>query len=351
MLSTLHTESENAAESHSSAEEFDPLKMDLEALRRRLSQQGWFKSRGYFYPTQIFLVAVIFCLAFALLSLGTFAAMLASSVVLAVFNCQIIWFTHDFVHGQVIHNRSLRHRFYPVLALLQGLSLNWWERRHNQHHAHPNSFRRVDGKIEVIDPDIDSLPLMLWSQKLLNQGDADSKYVKFLMRTQRYTLWLMLTGLRPYWTFLGLRFGTASDRVVLVAHHLLILLLASWVSKASVLAVILWWFVASALSSLILASIFFFGHTGMDIYDSSTRKNHFRAQLRCTRNFTNNLVMRFFTGGLCLHIEHHFFPTMPRDRLLDVAPEIQKILGQHSQPYTVEAIPHIYSKIFRSISF
>ena len=42
---------------------------------------------------------------------------------------------------------------------MQGFSVDWWKTKHNTHHAAPNEL--ADDGARVVDPDIDTLPLLV----------------------------------------------------------------------------------------------------------------------------------------------------------------------------------------------
>ncbi len=42
---------------------------------------------------------------------------------------------------------------------MQGFSVDWWKSKHNTHHAAPNEL--ADDGARVVDPDIDTLPLLV----------------------------------------------------------------------------------------------------------------------------------------------------------------------------------------------
>ena len=44
-------------------------------------------------------------------------------------------------------------------VLRQGFSVDWWKSKHNTHHAAPNEL--ADDGARVVDPDIDTLPLLV----------------------------------------------------------------------------------------------------------------------------------------------------------------------------------------------
>lgn len=54
-----------------------------------------------------------------------------------------------------------------VVGLGLGGSSHWWKTKHNQHHATPNKMSHDDKT--AVDPDIDTVPLIAWSEALLRQ--------------------------------------------------------------------------------------------------------------------------------------------------------------------------------------
>ena len=65
----------------------------------------------------------------------------------------------------------------------QGFSTDWWKSKHNTHHAAPNELAPGGGGVAV-DPDIDTLPLLAWSEGMLDA--MSSTRVRRLLRAQHY---------------------------------------------------------------------------------------------------------------------------------------------------------------------
>ena len=65
----------------------------------------------------------------------------------------------------------------------QGFSTDWWKSKHNTHHAAPNELAPGGGGVAV-DPDIDTLPLLAWSEGMLDA--LSSARVRRLLRAQHY---------------------------------------------------------------------------------------------------------------------------------------------------------------------
>lgn len=65
----------------------------------------------------------------------------------------------------------------------QGFSTDWWKSKHNTHHAAPNELAPGGGGV-AMDPDIDTLPLLAWSEGMLDA--LSSVRVRRLLRAQHY---------------------------------------------------------------------------------------------------------------------------------------------------------------------
>ena len=111
---------------------------------------GLFRRRYLYYSAKIVMLLVALAgigAAFALI--GHSWAQLAVAAAMALVLTQIVFLSHDAAHRQIFHS----HRANEITALLLGtlvggVSLSWWNNKHNKHHAAPNQI----GK----DPDIDA---------------------------------------------------------------------------------------------------------------------------------------------------------------------------------------------------
>ncbi len=57
------------------------------------------------------------------------------------------WLQHDFGHLSVFKTSKMNHIFHRiVIGTIKGVSADWWNYRHFQHHAKPNTIKK--------DPDI-----------------------------------------------------------------------------------------------------------------------------------------------------------------------------------------------------
>lgn len=89
-----------------------------------------------------------------------------------------------------------------------------------------------------------------------------------------------------------------------------------------------------------LAIVFGLGHNGMAVYDypapeakEAAPANFLELQATTTRNVHDNWLVGWFMGGLHYQIEHHLFPTIPRNRLRDAAEVIRPLCKKYNIRY------------------
>ena len=81
---------------------------------------------------------------------------------IGIFWQQLAFIGHDVGHNSISHWRK-NDLFWGTLLgnSLMGISLGWWKRNHNAHHVTCNSVEH--------DPDIQHLPMLACSEKLLEK--------------------------------------------------------------------------------------------------------------------------------------------------------------------------------------
>lgn len=59
---------------------------------------------------------------------------------------------------------------------------------------------------------------------------------------------------------------------------------------------------------------------------------------RTSRNIGGGALVNWMSGGISLQIEHHLFPTIPRSRLVQIAPRVRTLLLKLGLPYKETSI-------------
>jgi NADPH-dependent stearoyl-CoA 9-desaturase len=96
---------------------------------------------------------------------------------------------------------------------------------------------------------------------------------------------------------------------------------------------------AETMRDVYSAATIFCGHVGAEVaaYPAGSRAKSrgewYKMQIEATSNFEVPGVLSILCGGLDKQIEHHLFPTLPPQRLREIAPEIAAICARHGVRY------------------
>eukprot|EP00188_Purpureofilum_apyrenoidigerum_P006047 Plantae.Rhodophyta-Purpureofilum_apyrenoidigerum.ctg8676.p1 GENE.Plantae.Rhodophyta-Purpureofilum_apyrenoidigerum.ctg8676~~Plantae.Rhodophyta-Purpureofilum_apyrenoidigerum.ctg8676.p1 ORF type:complete len:443 (+),score=63.90 Plantae.Rhodophyta-Purpureofilum_apyrenoidigerum.ctg8676:177-1505(+) len=322
---------------------------DIAKMRTELHRLRAFDASKlyYFYKllTNIFLlmagVLLVICLRHSV------PAVLFGGFIISIFLQQSGWLAHDFLHHQVFKNRLYNNLSGIILGnLFQGFSSTWWKNKHNHHHAVPNVTDTCAGG----DPDIQTMPLLLWSEKLI-EGEDLYRLPRFLVRNQSLFYFPILGLARMSWllqsilfmsepehSFLGGNKMRAAEIVGLFLHHGFTILLAR--SIPSVLLGVFFYFFVQMMGGLLIGVVFTVGHNAMEVLTEDQMKSmdFVEMQLRTTRNVTPSWFNDFFTGGLNYQVEHHIWPTIPRHNLPKAAKVLKQFCLKHDIQYHCQGL-------------
>ena len=81
------------------------------------------------------------------------------------------------------------------------------------------------------------------------------------------------------------------------------------------------------LIGLYIGSTFAPNHKGMLMLDGKLQLDFLRRQVLTSRNVKSSPVNDFLYGGLNYQIEHHLFPSMPRNRLKEAQKIVRPFCG------------------------
>lgn len=214
------------------------------------------------------------------------------------------------------------------------MSQEWWNAKHNRHHANPNH----------VDKDPDVAPDVLVFAP--HQADGRTGPRGWLTRHQAWLFFPLTTlegiALKAY----GLRavFSTRERRVtrraraveggLLVTHlvgYAVLLLTAMPLGRALLFAAI-----HQMLLGLHLGLAFAPNHKGMAMPGGHVDETwgHLRRQVLTSRNIRGGPLTDWLLGGLNYQIEHHLFPSMPRPHLRLARPLVRAHCRTLGVPYT-----------------
>jgi fatty acid desaturase len=304
-----------------------PINGDYIALKRIIAQQRLLEKQTRFYIFK-------FALTFGLLGLGGLCLFtinnpwlqMLNALFLGLASAQVAFLGHDAGHRQVARTARGNDLIgYFVANLVSGVCFTWWMDDHNRHHSHTNDLEH--------DPNLD-YPVLAFDRKQL-AGKRGLK--KFIIKHQKYFFFPILTlaGLNlkcgSVKFMLQNRFKTRTLEAFLIGIHyvlyfgLLAVLLGWWALPFIVLHQFSW--------GVFLGSVFAPNHKGMPLMEGDSRKDYLRCQVLTSRNVKAHPVTDFFYGGLNYQIEHHLFPSIPRNRMREVQKIVKAFCKDRSVAY------------------
>ncbi|NQW17615.1 MAG: acyl-CoA desaturase [Chloroflexi bacterium] len=272
------------------------------------------------------------------------AVLVLSAILFGLMLTQNGMLGHDVAHRQVFRKRrGVATAGWILGNLLMGISYTWWTRKHNLHHANPNHV--------TDDPDANYPILAMFPAQI----EQRSKYLLPLIAFQHY--------LYPVWSmfvFVSMRVGSMEQlfaresmplripqAIGIILHWVLVGLLLSqlggWPQAITFLVI------SQLTFSLYNVSVFAPNHKGMAMMTDDEPLDFLRTQVLTARNVRGSWFVDFWYGGLNYQIEHHLFPTMPRNRLKDARPLVEKFCIERGVSYHETTVTESYREIFQHL--
>ena len=312
---------------------------DYIELKRRIKAAGLLEPQsGYYWLKSIITAAMLVTVVSMALLLNGGLWMATSGVVAGFAFTQVALLAHDVGHRQGFRGpRTNWIARYIFGNLLLGVSATWWNDKHNQHHATPN---HID-----LDPDI-QFPMIVFAKE---QIASRPHWLRPVIAMQAFVLILLL----PFQA-INMRFQSISHlfqpkaklpwlQGTLIAGHFaiyaVILYFIGW-PTALVFAV-----VHQGVFGLYNSSVFASNHKGMPVLTGHEGSDFFREQVLTSRNVKGHVLTDFWYGGLNYQIEHHLFPTMPRNNLAKAQPIVQAYCEEKGVSYHATGLWGSYREV------
>lgn len=313
-------------------------------LKQLIKKKGLLEKQPRFYTYKILSIVGLLALSIAfLLLVNNFWLQLLNAAFLAFVFGQIGFLGHDGGHRQIF-NKTWKNDILILFVanLLVGMSYSWWNDKHNAHHSHPNE---VD-----MDPDI-SIPAISFTEE---QALGKRNGLRFLAKYQAFFFFPLLTlvGIdlqRVSIAHLLKRKAThtVAEAIFIVLHYVFYFGLVFFSSHLNLWQGIIFILVNQMLFGLYLGSTFAPNHKGMPILEKGSQVDFLRRQVLTARNVTSTPFNDYMYGGLNYQIEHHLFPSMPRNNLKEAQQIIRAYCTSHSISYyettSVQSLKEILS--------
>ena len=314
---------------------------DYAELKRRILALGLMKRQPGYYAAK-------FVITGGLLLAGVLALVVsandpwlrvAEAVFLAFVIVQIGLLAHDLSHQQIVGAGRWNVLGGLILGnLLMGVSRAWWRDNHDAHHAHPNDLGQ--------DPNVNIIFLGCTAEQALSRPG----WVQWIIRHQVALLVpiFCLEFFNMHQQSIGYAVGRKRGTVrgegpVLLLHFVLysaLLYFTLGVGGAIAFAL-----VHHLLTGLYMASIFAPNHKGMPLAAPTSGPPDFLRQQAITSRNVRGPLVDFLYGGLNYQIEHHLFPTMPRNNLSRAQPHVRAFCEARGISYSETGVVQSWREI------
>ena len=300
---------------------------DYAELKRRIVAAGLLKKQpGYYVFNASVRLALLGASIALLFIIDNLWLQLLNAAFLAFSFTQVGYLGHDGGHRQIFRSTHRNDIVGLAINFMLGISRTWWVDTHNEHHANPNDLD--------LDPHT-ALPVFAFSEE---QAQSKEGVLRRIVGYQGFYFFpiLLLEGV-------GMRAASVQfllAREVRGKRWEVSLMVLHFVIYFSLLFYALsWWhamlFVAvhQSLLGLYMGSVFAPNHKGMPTFSREDDIDFLRRQVLTSRNVVGNPVADFWYGGLNYQIEHHLFPSMPRNKLKEAQPIVRAFCEERSVPY------------------
>jgi fatty acid desaturase len=321
---------------------------DYAELRRLVVERGLLERQPVYYAMKFTTLALMLAVGLVILAnAGSLPGWVQALnvVYLAFVFGQTGLLGHDVGHKQVFRSQRLAHVVGIVLGnLLLGIGRGWWLESHNgAHHNNPNHMG--------LDPNIEFYVLAFTPEQGRRKPPVlqwiirhQAKLVAFFACLQTVSLHSQTVDFLQRW-WRRRTVDCAIELAALVVHVVLYVgIIVVALGPAAGLAFIL---VHRALAGLYLASIFAPNHKGMPLVYGAGRPDFLHEQVLTARNIHGNPLTDFWYGGLNYQIEHHLFPSLPRNRLSRAQPLVRDYCVEHRLAYHATSLGGAYREMFR----
>ncbi|MFI2364258.1 fatty acid desaturase family protein [Promicromonospora sp. NPDC019610] len=295
---------------------------------------GWYIGRTIGFTVAL---GVAFAL---LLTLGDTWWQLAVAALFGVVFTQGAFLAHDGGHQQIFSTGKHNEWFSRIIGNLGvGLSIGWWNRKHNKHHGNPN----VIGK----DGDIATGALVF----VPGEEAGRTGFLGWVTRRQGWLFFPMLALFGPVLhansvqtlaTTPAIKHRGAESVLLgirLIGFPTVVLLTLGPVLGTAFMLVQL------ATFGLYMGATFAPNHKGMPLLPKDTSIDFLRRQVLTSRNIRGGRFVAWAMGGLNYQVEHHVFPRMPSVNLRQVRPIVQEFCAERGIPYTETGLFESYGII------
>ncbi len=306
--------------------------LSFKALKTKVVLAGCMHPQRRYYLVKIGMTLIAWVAGWvAVVLVGNSWWQLLVAVFLSQTAVQLAFIFHDAGHKEIAHSRSMTEVIgYFVGNLMLGVSFGWWVGHHSKHHSNPNHLE--------LDPDI-TRKIAIFTPEHAGRREGWKRWVVkhqakiYFPFTSLDTLRLRVASVQ------AIKAGDVrrpkAETALLVSHFI-------WYFAIVFISMDLWQAISSILLYHVLVGIhlgmsFAPNHKGMPTIEGES-PDWMQRQALTSRNVRPGVITDFMYGGLNYQIEHHLFPTMPRNRLKRARPIVQEHLQSCGIGYSETSI-------------
>jgi len=326
-------------QTYAGTETFPPVARAYTEVSQVVRETGLLRRAEWFYA----LVGAALLLAFGgvvtgFILLGHTWYQLLMAGALGILFTQVAFLAHEAAHRQILASGPANDRLGRILAAgIVGISLSWWNTKHNRHHANPN---RV-GK----DPDIEVDTIRFLDEDAAKVGRLGA----LVTRKQGWLFFPLLTleglnlhahALRHLFSREGVKDRGAELTLIAVRFALYLTPIFVFLPIGMAFAFL---GVQLAVFGVYMGASFAPNHKGMPIIAKDAKLDFFSKQVRTSRNIRGGWWATALMGGLNYQVEHHLFPSMARPHLAKAREIVIEQCRTRGVPYTETSLWESYA--------
>ena len=315
---------------------------EYQELKRHITQEGLLNKAPLYYAHKLIVTLTLLGLSLALVAIiDNFWLQLINAVFLAFVFGQLAFIGHDAGHNQVFRRARRNDLLGLGFNLLLAASRSWWVDKHNRHHSNPND--------PDLDPDVD-FPMLAFSEE---QAYSKEGIARLVVKYQAFILFpLMLfeaLNIRISSIIFLVRNGRKArylytESIFIALHLVLYIGFLSYFLEP--LQGVVFALIHQAVFGLYMGLSFAPNHKGMPMVDNM---DFLHQQVITSRNLLPNRLTDFLFGQLACQIEHHLFPTMPRNNLRQAQKVVKAFCQERSIPYYETGLLRSYQEILQHL--
>ena len=317
--------------------------MDYVTLKKEVVEAGLLKRQYSYYAYKISFTVGLLVLSYLLLAMiDSFVFQLFNAAFLAFAFVQIGFIMHDAIHMQIFRDKWKNELAGALTGSLTVNPSSSWAALHLQHHSAPN---HVD-----LDPDVNMPILAFTEEQALNKRGL----AKFMVKNQAF-IWFPLLTTVAFIMRVGntatlvknlrgkrWKFHSMEAVFLLVGAALYFGLIFNFLNFTQAVMFLL---VNNVLTGLYMGTSFATNHKAMPMMKEQLE--FLRMQILTARNVKSNPLTDLWYGGLNYQIEHHLFPSMPRNNYGKANQIITAFCQKHSIEHYETGVFQTYKEILR----